>query len=150
MVMNFPLDEQRNDAHRPQTGLAPARREMQPNRNPAFPEGRPITDHAGSTTIGWCWWDGETLMATDDRWGIQTSHTGSQLLAIDRAVRSVRIRCLADTREDAEAAVRCLELHAQLQAIAVSADDLEHKSDAIRILADEISALEQRAKERLS
>lgn len=69
------------------------------NRSPDEAHGgRPIRDE-GTTTIGWCWWDGpEVLCATDDRWGVRTEHRGDTWTAIEDAVHSVRTRTRGETK----------------------------------------------------
>lgn len=87
-----------------------------PNRAPASPAGQPVRDDHG-VVIGWCWWDGEDLHCTDDRWGVETVHTGGVMLACSRAIRAVRVRVQQESAAKAVRLCRMIALADELTQI---------------------------------
>jgi hypothetical protein len=86
--------------------------------DPTQPRQR-ITD-GGATNIGTVWWDGDELVAEDDRWRIQSRHKGlTATHTISIAVVVIRCRVGLDRRIEAE---QCGRLH-QIGVDAAIAED---------------------------
>lgn len=81
-----------------------------------------ITD-VGGTNIGTVWWDGDWLVAEDDRWRMQSRHKGlTATHTISIAIVVIRCRVALDSRIEAE---QCGRLH-QIGVEAAIAED-EHR-----------------------
>lgn len=86
--------------------------------DPTQPRQR-ITD-GGGANIGTVWWDGEWLVAEDDRWRMQSRHKGITVThTISIAIVVIRCRAALSTRIEAE---QCGRLH-QIGVEAAIAED---------------------------
>lgn len=102
----------------------------------------------GDAGIGWCWSDGDVLVAVDDRWGVESRHEGGIMLRVAMAMRSVKARCMAKTIVEAQQSEALLRMGDELRDILTKCegdllppDELERLRVKYRVVMAQFDAM---------